>query len=95
MLLTVKKQVEETVELKTPAYYKDYLGNHCYLNDAGILVVVRQRMINMWEPEHGKHYTEEIESLLATGVPCTKEEFDKAYAATSAKIEIAAGVVQF
>lgn len=90
MLLTVKKQIEETVELKTPAYYRDYIGNLHYINEDGQLVTVRNKMINMWEPESGSAYTEEIEALLSRGEPCSKEEFDKAYMETFDKLNRAA-----
>ena len=90
MLLTVKKQIEETLEVKTPAYYKDYLGNHHYINEAGILVSVRRKSVTTWQPEDGKYYTEEIEGLLTNGKLCTKEEFDKAYCEMIEKIESAA-----
>lgn len=95
MLLTVKKQIEETVELKTPAYYKDFIGTFHHINEAGQLISIRQRMISTWGPEDGRHYTEEIESLLGRGEPCTKDEFDKAYASVMAKLNIAAGAVEF
>lgn len=94
MLLKVKKQIEETLELKTPAYYKDYLGNLHYINEDGQLVTVRNKMINMWEPESGNAYTEEIQTLFRRDAkPCSKEEFDKAYIETLAKFESATSVV--
>ena len=92
MLLTVKKQVEETVELKTPAYYKDYIGNYHFINDDGQLITVRTRMINVWSPEDGAHYKEAIEELLRRGEPCTQEEFDKAYMDVIEKFENATGI---
>ena len=92
MLLTVKKQVEETVELKVPAYYKDYLDNYHYINEAGELVSVRQRSITSWLPNDGKFYTDAIASLLKEGKPCTQEEFDKAYMDVIEKFENATGI---
>lgn len=92
MLLTIKKQVEEIVEVKTPAYYKDWIGNFHYINDAGQLTTVRQKMINMWEPEHTTHYTDAIEEVLQRGEPCAKEEFEKAYADMLKKFESAISV---
>lgn len=92
MLLKVKKQIEETVEVKTPCYYKDYLGNLHYINEEGQLVTVRNKMINMWEPISGGAYTEEIETLLSREAkPCTKEEFDKAYQQTMDRFKTAVG----
>lgn len=92
MLLKVKKQIEETVEFKTPAYYKDFIGNHHYVNEEGQITTVRTKMVSMWEPSDGRHYTEEIEALLTRGEPCTKEEFDKAYIEVMMKFENATTV---
>jgi hypothetical protein len=92
MLLTVKKQVEETVEFETPVYYKDWIGNFHHINETGQLTTVRQKMINMWEPEHTTHYTEAIEEILRRGEPCTKEEFEKAYLDVLKKFENATSV---
>jgi len=94
MQLTIKKQVEETVELKTPAFYKDYLDNIHYINEAGQIITVRKRMISIWSPEDGKHYSEEIETLLQLGEPCTKEEFESAYAKAKAKLDAAVGLME-
>jgi hypothetical protein len=94
MLLTVKKQIEETVEVKTPAYYKNYLGKHSYLNEAGQLITVRKQMINISDPDYGKYYVDEVEELLREGESCTKEEFDKAYAETMAKLNAAVGLIE-
>jgi hypothetical protein len=92
MLLKVKKEIEETVELKTPAYYKDYIGNPVYINKSGEVITVRNRMISIWTPEDGAHYTEEIEKVLQQGTPCSKDEFDKAYVETMDKLNVAVGM---
>jgi hypothetical protein len=94
MLLTVKKQVEETVEVKTPAYYKNYIGNFYHINEAGQLTAVRKQMINVSDADHGKYYTDEVAELLRDGHPCTKEEFDNAYAETMARLNAAVGLVE-
>jgi hypothetical protein len=94
MLIEVQKKVTETVEFKTPAYYKTALG-HAYINEAGQLVSVRNRMIFMWEPSEGKFYAEDIEDLMRNGTPCTKEEYDKAFAEVYAKLALAADAVEF
>lgn len=94
MLLKVKKQVVETVEFKTPAYYKDFIGDLFYVNEAGPLVKVNPRMILTWAPEDGSYYDDTIEELLRRGEPCTKEEFDKAYAEVVSKLDKAVGAVE-
>ena len=95
MLLTIKKQIEETIEVKSPANYKDWLGQFHFINEASQLIIVRRNMINVWGLEDGKVHTEAIEELSRRGEPCTKEEFDNAYSAIIAKLDIAAGAVEF
>jgi hypothetical protein len=94
MLLTVKKQIEETVEIKTPSYYKNYLGNLHHINEAGQLTVVRKQMIHMWDAGHGETYTDAIAELIQEGDPCTKEEFDQAFTEAMNKLKEAAGLVE-
>lgn len=79
MLLTVKKQVEETVEFKTPAYYKDEYGAHYFINESGQLITVRNRMVCLWEPSQGEFYIRDIEKVVTKGTTCEREEFEKAY----------------
>lgn len=93
MLLTVKKQVEETLEVKTPCYYKyDLLQKHYFITGDQI-IVVSCKMIYVWGPDMGKAYTDEIMYALDNGQECSKEEFDKAYAAALQKFEAAVDVV--
>lgn len=92
MLLTIKKQVEETVELKTPAYYKGLTGYY-HISEAGQYTQVSDRMISQWYPSDGHHHSEQIERMLQFSKPCTKDEFDKAYAETMAKFNAAVGLV--
>jgi hypothetical protein len=94
MLIEVQKKVTETVEFKTPAYYKT-LSGCSYINETGQLISVRDRMIFMWEPHQGKFYTDDIEELMRNGEPCTKEEYHKAFAEVSAKLALAADAVEF
>jgi hypothetical protein len=92
MLLTIKKQIEETVEFKTPAYYKDVCG-HYFINESGQLVTVRDRLVTVWEPEQC-YYQSNIEQVLNEGKPCERAEFDSAYNAAIQKIQSAVdGVV--
>lgn len=94
MLIEVQKKVAETVELKTPAYFRDYINNLHFINDAGQVITVRSRMINMWEPKDGHTYSDQIDEILQRGTPCSKEEFDKAYAEVIAKLAFAADAVE-
>lgn len=94
MLLTVKKQIEETVEVKTPAYYKNYLGNLHHINEIGQLTVVRKQMIHVWDADHGKTYTDAIAELIHEGQPCTKDEFDQAFTEAMGRLKAAVGLVE-
>lgn len=87
MLLTVKKQVEETVELKTPAYYKDNCGHH-FINEAEQLITVRDRLVTIWEPGQS-YYQSSIEQILNESKPCDRAEYDAAYNAAMQKIQAA------
>lgn len=86
MLLTVKKQIEETLELKTPAYYKDIFG-HSLIKENGQLVVVKKSMIYAWDSTFGYTYTDEIARIVRECEPCEKEEFDKIYAEAIANFD--------
>jgi uncharacterized protein (DUF427 family) len=92
MLLKVKKQIEETLEVKTPCYYKGLTGYY-HINEAGQFIQVGDRMICQWSPTDGHHHTEQIERMLQYAKPCTKEEFDKAYAETMDRFNAAVGSV--
>lgn len=87
MLLTVKKQVEETVELKTPAYYKDICGHH-FINEAEQLITVRDRLVTIWEPTQS-YYQSNIEQILNESKPCERSEFEAAFNAAMQKIQAA------
>lgn len=88
MTITVQKQVEETLEVKTPCYYKGLTGYH-FINQAGQLITVSDRMITLWEAKDGKYRNEDIERIVRTGQPCSKEAFDLKYAEALAKLEAA------
>lgn len=92
MLLKVKKQVEETLEFKTPAYYKDVCGHH-FINEAEQLITVRDRLVTIWEPTQS-YYQSNIEQILSDGKPCDRAEFDAAYNAAMQKIQSAVDGVE-
>jgi hypothetical protein len=94
MLLTVKKQVEETLEVKTPCYYKSISGGINYINESGQLVSISSRMISIWDQKDGGYYNDEIVRLVNTGKPCEKEEFEAAYNKAMAEMNAAVGLVE-
>lgn len=78
MQITVQKQVEETLEVKTPCYYKTVVG-YQHINDKGQLVTVYASMVAISEPSKDRHYTDDIQRMLQHGKSCEKEEFEYAY----------------
>lgn len=93
MLLTVKKQIEESVEVKTDAYYKDFIGTPCYINQVGTLIMVRPGMVSVWEKSESSHYASQVHDIVAKGTPCTRAEFETAYRAALETIRAAVNVV--
>lgn len=93
MLLTVQKQVVETMEVKTPAYYKSIYG-HYYINDDGVLIAAKKAMVYMWDQTYGKVYTDAIAEILRESQPCERSEFDAAYAETLQRIQAAVDGVE-
>lgn len=93
MLLTVKKQIEETLEVKTPAYYRSVTGFH-HINESGQLISIGCRMISIWHANDGKYHNEEIERIVSNGKPCEKEEFEAAYHKAIAEMKTAVGLVE-
>lgn len=77
MVITVKKQVEETVEVNTSTYYKDNCSHH-YINDKGILLTVRKTQITVWEPTSCM-YNNSIQEVVMKAEPSDSEEFSNAY----------------
>jgi hypothetical protein len=92
MLLTVKKQIEETVEFKTPAYYKDICGHH-FINESEQIITVRDRLITIWEPAQS-YYQSNMEQILNDSKPCDRAEFETAYNAAMQKIKAAVDDVE-
>lgn len=86
MLLTVKKQIEESVEIKTPSCYKSFLGYY-FINEHGVLVAVKKSMVYVWDQSFGHIYTEAIGEILRDGEPCNRSEFDNAYSAAMQNIQ--------
>jgi hypothetical protein len=79
MLIEIKKEVIETIELKVPGYYKDNYVFH-FINEAGVITSVREKMISHVLPD--TFYYQKDLSELSQKEPSTKEEFEKAWDAT-------------
>lgn len=88
MTITVQKQVEETLEVETPCYYKTLVG-YQHINEKGQIVTVYTSMVAVNEPSKDKHYTDDVQRMIKQGHPCKKEEFEKAYADAIENFDIA------
>lgn len=94
MLIEVKKQVSETVEFKTPCYFKENFGGYCYINDIGDLIKVHNSSIILWDQSDSEYYREAVQRATKDCAFVTKEEFEKEYIKTVAKLNIVAGAVE-
>lgn len=79
MVITVKKQVQETVEVQTSTYYKDNYSHH-YINDKGILLTVRENQITVWKPKSCV-YESSVQQVVLNAEPSNSDDFNNAYAA--------------
>lgn len=89
MQITIQKQVEETLEVKTPCYYKVVSG-YQHINERGQIVTVYSSMIALSEPSKDRYYTDDVRRMLQHGIPCSKEAFEKAYTEAMARLGNAA-----
>lgn len=84
MLITVNKQVEETVEVSLPAYFKDLFGHFCINKDESV-VQVYPAQLTVWRAKSAGA-KDAIHTAVKT-TPITHEEFECAYRQTMATIE--------
>lgn len=94
MLLKIKKQVEETVEVKAPCYYKGMFGGYCYINESGQLIKVMSCTICIWDQADGIYYNSAVDDIIQNGTLVPKEEFEKHYAEVLSKLNTAAGMIE-
>jgi 16S rRNA U1498 N3-methylase RsmE len=78
MLLTIKKEVEETVEVKTPCWlHNKVTGRYVHVNLDGDLVKIGDGIIVAYEQSH--HATkEEIKMALSGSELCSEKDFNSA-----------------
>ena len=74
MLITVKKEVEETIEVKTPCWLTTHNGSYYHITAEGDLIHVANGLIVLWEKE-SEATSEEIHKAVTTGYSCTEEKF--------------------
>jgi hypothetical protein len=78
MLIKVKKEVEETIEVQTPCwlYDQDY-RTHIHITADGDVIKVMPNLIALYD--HANSLTEiEIREAIQRGHSCTESEFKEA-----------------
>lgn len=84
MLIEVKKQVTEAVEVKLPFYGKSNFA-HCMVNEQGDLIVVRDNQITVYEST--SHVVKaSILDHWEESAECSKEEFYAAFKTTAQQL---------
>lgn len=84
MLIEIKKQTTEAIEIKTPYYCK---GNTFYhqITEKGDLINVNGRQISVWEAENIFNKSS-VREALENSVECSREEFNQAFRDAAKKI---------
>lgn len=77
MLITVKKEVEETIEVRTPCWMADQSGRHYHITEAGDLIYVGNGLIVLWDKD-SFGIKEEIRKAFTVGHGCTEAQFKEA-----------------
>lgn len=86
MLITVNKQVEETVEVSLPAYFKDMFGHFCINIDESVIQIYAAQ-ITVWKARSAG--AKDAILSIVKGTPISQEEFEQAYDETMATIVVA------
>lgn len=86
MLITVNKQVEETVEVSLPAYFKDMFGHFC-INIDETVIQIYPAQITVWKARSAGAKDAIYTAVKTT--PITHEEFECAYKRAMATIQAA------
>lgn len=94
MIIEIKKEITETVQVEHPCYYKRTLlsDTYCHINEAGVLIEVRPTQITIWHPKDGKYFNEHVQEMVEKGTVCTREEFEEMFHKTIIDIT---GLIQF
>jgi hypothetical protein len=87
MLITVKKEVEETIEVNAPCWLRDkYSDKLTHITSDGGIVIINKGLVALFEA--GESFTNEnIHQAISAGVPTTELEFRNAMMDAWAKIQ--------
>lgn len=81
MLLTVKKEVEETIEVKTPCWlYQKSPERWHFINENGDMTTVGNGVIIIWavDSDDGVIVQREIQRVIAISHSCIEADFKQA-----------------
>lgn len=76
MLITVKKEVEETIELRTPCWLADPFGFYAHVTEGGDLIEVFGNTVSL--KEAGPDTEAAIAKIFEKYHSCTEMEFKEA-----------------
>ena len=76
MQITITKETVETIEVDGPVYYRDVNCPFYYnISEDGTLITVGPQIIHRSDPANSS-YNKTLQSIVTSGAPSTKEEFD-------------------
>lgn len=82
MLITVKKETEETIEIKTPCWYFTQSPDRWhFINENGDVTTVGKDVIMLWsagDPFSDSFRISQIKYILQVGHGCTESQFKEA-----------------
>lgn len=87
MLITVKKEIEETMDVKAPCFLKSkFSDKYCHITEQGHLVIVNQGLVTVFK--YGERFTaENICTALKESEPCLAEEFKQVFNSEIIKLQ--------
>lgn len=87
MIIEIKKETTETVELKIPAYFKDKDGfRFSAILEDGTLIHVNETQLTMWNTDSG-FYNSGVQQLITAAIAATEDEFLNEYRKISGSFE--------
>ncbi len=77
MLVTVKKEVEETIEVKTPAWFVNNLSFYAHITEGGDLIEVYGGVVSFREADNPTTQLT-IAAIASEYHSCSEEQFKEA-----------------
>lgn len=77
MLVTVKKETEEIIEIKTPAWFVNNLSFYAHITEGGDLIEVYGGVVSLREADHPTT-KRDIATIVKEYHSCSEEQFKEA-----------------